>query len=204
MARRSGGQAQRIVTAAGLPGLAALAAGLFLFATALVVLRWRRPAESGGQRDPWSIAGIVVQGSGFVAAASGPVRVTLDPLGTAALTIAGTVALLMAAALGLFVWAGATLGRNWSLVARMRGDHALVTTGPFRWVRHPIYVALALVVIALALALGHGIRLVVALPLYAAGTWARVRSEERLLRATFGAAYADYAARVPRFVPGVF
>jgi protein-S-isoprenylcysteine O-methyltransferase Ste14 len=38
---------------------------------------------------------------------------------------------------------------------------------------------------------------------FALGTWIRIREEERLLRAEFGAAYEDYAARVKRFVPGI-
>jgi len=189
--------------AAGLPALAVLAAGLFLFAVALVARRWRRPAERGSRRDAASLIGIAVQGLGGVIAASGPVRATLDPLGSAALVQAALTAALLAAALTLFVWATAAMGRNWSLVARTRADHALVTTGPFARMRHPIYTALALVVIALALALGHLPRLTLALPVYALGTWLRVRIEERLLHAMFGATYEAYAARVKRFVPGL-
>jgi protein-S-isoprenylcysteine O-methyltransferase Ste14 len=188
---------------AGLPALAVLATGLFLFAVTLVARRWRRPAERGSRRDAASLIGIAVQGLGGVIAASGPVRATLDPLGSAALVQAALTAALLAAALTLFVWATAAMGRNWSLVARTRADHALVTTGPFARMRHPIYTALALVVIALALALGHLPRLTLALPVYALGTWLRVRIEERLLHAMFGATYEAYAARVKRFVPGL-
>lgn len=189
--------------AAGLPALAVLATGLLLFAVALVARRWRRPAERGSRRDAASLIGIAVQGVGGVIAASGPVRATLDPLGSAALVQAALTAALLAAALTLFVWATAAMGRNWSLVARTRSDHALVTTGPFARMRHPIYTALALVVIALALALGHLPSLTLALPVYALGTWLRVRIEERLLHAMFGATYEAYAARVKRFVPGL-
>lgn len=189
--------------AAGLPALAVLATGLLLFAVALVARRWRRPAERGSRRDAASLIGIAVQGFGGVIAASGPVRATLDPLGSAALVQAALTAALLAAALTLFVWATAAMGRNWSLVARTRSDHALITTGPFARMRHPIYTALALVVIALALALGHLPRLTLALPVYALGTWLRVRIEERLLHAMFGATYEAYAARVKRFVPGL-
>ncbi|MGU3317350.1 methyltransferase family protein [Sphingomonas sp. M6A6_1c] len=189
--------------AAGLPALAVLATGLLLFAVALVARRWRRPAERGSRRDAASLIGIAIQGLGGVIAASGPVRATLDPLGSAALVQAALTAALLAAALTLFVWATAAMGHNWSLVARTRADHALVTTGPFARMRHPIYTALALVVIALALALGHLPRLTLALPVYALGTWLRVRIEERLLHAMFGATYEAYAARVKRFVPGL-
>ncbi|MGP7796184.1 methyltransferase family protein [Sphingomonas sp. CLY1604] len=193
-----------MIAATGLPALAALALGLFLFAVALVARRWQRRPEAGGRRDPVSIGGIAVQGVAFCIAWAGPVAVTLDPLGAAAMAQAAVTALLLAAALALFVWATAVMGRNWSLVARTRADHRLVTTGPFACVRHPIYSALALVVVAMALALGHAAHLLAALPVYALGTWLRVRAEERLLHALFGTAYADYAGRVKRFVPGGF
>ena len=193
-----------MIGAAGLPGIAALMLGLLLFAIALVVARARREPERGGRRDAGSMIGIAVQGLGFVLAGAPTTHVTLDPLGTAALGAAALVAIAMLAGLSLFVWASATMGRNWSLVARTREDHVLVTRGPFALMRHPIYTALALVVIALAIALGHVAALVIALPVYALGTWLRVRSEERLLHAMFGATYDAYAARVRRFVPGVF
>jgi protein-S-isoprenylcysteine O-methyltransferase Ste14 len=189
--------------AAGLPALAVLATGLLLFAATLVALRWRRPVERGSRRDAASLVGIGIQGLGGVIAASGPVRATLDPLGAAALAQAAVTGLLLVTALTLFVRATVTMGRNWSLVARTRADHALVTTGPFARMRHPIYTALALVVIALAVALGHLPRLALALPVYALGTWLRIRIEERLLHAMFGATYEAYAARVKRFVPGL-
>jgi len=192
-----------MIAATGLPALAALAFGLLLFGIALAVRRWQRAPEAGGRRDAASLAGIAVQGAAFLLAWAGPVAVTLDPLSTTALVQAAASAAVLAVALVLFVWATAAMGRNWSLVARTRDDHRLVTTGPFAVVRHPIYTALALVVVAMALALGHVTHLVAALPVYALGTWLRVRAEERLLRAMFGTAYADYAARVKRFVPGL-
>lgn len=192
-----------MIAATGLPALAALAFGLLLFGIALAVRRWQRVPEAGGRRDAASLAGIAVQGAAFLLAWAGPVAVTLDPLSTTALVQAAATAALLAVALVLFVWATAAMGRNWSLVARTRDDHRLVTTGPFAVVRHPIYTALALVVVAMALALGHVTHLVAALPVYALGTWLRVRAEERLLRAMFGTAYANYAARVKRFVPGL-
>jgi len=63
--------------------------------------------------------------------------------------------------------------------------------------------AMALLLLALAVGLGAEWRLIVALPLYALGTWLRVAEEEKLLRTAFGADYDAYAARVKRFVPGL-
>lgn len=188
----------------GSPGVAVLNLGPLAFFVALVRARGRRaPGEARAKRSGRSVAGIAVQGFGLALAAIGGHRVTLDPLGTKALVEAAVVALLMAAAVGLFVAASHAMGRNWSLVARTRDDHALVTTGPFAHVRHPIYVALFLLLLALAVALGHTGKLWFAMPVYALGTALRVREEERLLRAMFGAGYGSYAARVKRFVPGL-
>ncbi|MBI0474462.1 isoprenylcysteine carboxylmethyltransferase family protein [Sphingomonas sp. MA1305] len=188
----------------GLPGLAVTATGLCLFAAAVALARRGRTPEEGARRDRASLLGIGIQGLGFVIVATGPIRVALDPLAASAIGKAILTAVCLGAALALFLWARQTMGRNWSIVARTRMDHALVTAGPFAHVRHPIYTAIGLLLVGVALGLGHEPRLVAALPVYALGTWLRVRIEERLLRMQFGRTYDAYAARVNRFVPLVF
>ena len=187
----------------GLPGLAALALGFLAFIIAVIAARMGRgaPDEGRQRRSARSIVGILIQGSAFFITAFGNGGAMLDPLSPLALGEAAVIALLMAGSVALFVWATRTMGRNWSIVARTRSDHELVTTGPFAYVRHPIYSAMALLLLAMAIGLGNEWRLIVTLPLYALGTWLRIIEEEQLLRANFGEAYDDYAARVPRFVP---
>ena len=189
----------------GLPGLAVMAVGLLSFFVALAAARRRAGAEASGNatRSRRSMLGIVVQGLAFVAAGMGRIDVTLDPLRALSIVEAMIVLLLMTGAVGLFVWASRTMGRNWSIVARTRDDHRLVETGPFAFVRHPIYVALFLLTIAIAVAYGHLTHLVIGIPLFAIGTWLRIGEEERLLRAMFGRAYEAYARRVKRFVPTI-
>lgn len=185
--------------AVGLPGLAALALGMLCFAIALLVARRARDPGDAATSAHASVLGIVIQGFGIALAGIGPTRVTLDPLGAKALIEASIVALLLAGAVALFAWATRTMGQNWSLRARTRADHQLVQDGPFRYCRHPIYVAMAIVLLALAVALGHGRNLILAIPIFALGTAMRVRSEEGLLRGKFGDAYDVYASRVRRF-----
>ncbi|OYY68853.1 isoprenylcysteine carboxylmethyltransferase family protein [Sphingomonas sp. 28-63-12] len=190
----------------GAPGLVALALGFVLFAVALIAARrrgQRDAAEGSGRRANSSILWIVLQGVAIGLAGFGPIHIGLDPLSPAGLTCALIVLALMLGAVFLFDWSSRAMGRNWALVARTRGDASLVTTGPFAYVRNPIYVALALFMIAMAIAYGHARMLVIAAPLYALATWMRVAVEEKLLRAEFGAAYIAYTARVKRFVPGI-
>lgn len=190
----------------GLPGLAALAVGFLFGIAALLMARARSrkaPASADLERRNASITWILVQGVGIGAAGFGPIRIALDPLSPAALIEAGVVLVLMLAAVWLFDSASRAMGRNWALVARTRGDGELVQTGPFALIRNPIYVALACVMFAMAIAYGHLANLLVAVPLFALGTWMRVRHEEVVLRAAFGPAFDRYAARVKRFVPGL-
>lgn len=190
----------------GVPGVAAFAAGAAVFFLLLV----RRSVaastgeEKGGRKSGLSRVGILVQMAAFAVTGLGPVRATLPPASAEATGEALAVAVLMGGAAWLFAAATRAMGANWSLAARTRADHDLVTHGIFARLRHPIYAGMALFLAAEAIAFGHEPALVATLPLFGLGTWIRVREEERLLRAQFGAAYGDYAARVRRFVPGVF
>jgi protein-S-isoprenylcysteine O-methyltransferase Ste14 len=187
----------------GLPGLAALTIGGLAFVASLV----RARVGGGGaakRRSGLSTIGILVQMLAFFATGLGRVRASLPPASLASLLEGVLVAALMLVSVLLFAAAAKAMGANWSVVARMREGHELVTSGVFARLRHPIYVAMAAFLIALAVAFGHEAQLLVAVPLFALGTWIRVREEEKLLRAEFGAAYDDYSGRVKRFVPGMF
>lgn len=115
---------------------------------------------------------------------------------------AGTA--LYVLALWLFHRSHADLGTNWSVTLQVRERHALVTTGVYRRVRHPMYTALLLLSLAQALVLPNwiaGPSYLVAMTLLVA---LRLGPEERLMRETFGAQYDAYAARTRRLVPRVW
>lgn len=97
-------------------------------------------------------------------------------------------------------WALLTLRSSFSLTPEAR---RLVTGGPYRWMRHPLYLGgliVGVVLTALAwspLGLGLG-------ALYVGATVLRMRAEDRLLRRAFPAEYPAYARRTASLVPGVF
>ena len=193
--------------AVALPGLAAIMLGFLAFFVALTAARHRAAKAGTGtvsQRASITWLWIVVQGIGIGMSGFGPVRVALDPMSAKAIVEALAVLALMLGAVWLFDASSRAMGKNWAIVAQTRSDHALVESGPFAWIRNPIYVALSLFMFAMAIAFGHARNLIVAVPIFALGTWMRVVREEGLLRAQFGAAYDDYARRVKRFVPGLF
>ena len=189
----------------GWPGLVVMAVGGLLFFVAIVRVRVAGggPAQPDAGRARISVLGIILQMLGFASTGFGTIHVALPAASAASFAEGILVAALMGGAVWLFAAAAGEMGRNWSLVARTRKDHELVTSGAFARIRHPIYTAMGLFLLGLAVSFGHERNLILGLPLFAAGTWLRVREEERLLRASFGPAYDDYAARVKRFIPGL-
>lgn len=123
----------------------------------------------------------------------------LDQAFSPARAVAGLA--LFVAALGLFYATHKALGRNWSVTLAVRAEHALVTGGVYRFVRHPMYTAFWLWAIAQSLTLQNW--LVGPAGIIGFGTLylLRVMREETLMRETFGTAWDSYAARTPRIIP---
>ncbi len=170
---------------------------------AVARLQAARQKSGVARRDNKSLYGIALQGIGVWLAWAGPFRFAW-PLTPAGWIAALALAFIACLSVGLFIWSQRTMGTNWSLVARTREDHSLVQSGPFALMRNPIYVALFGLMITTAVSLGHTLNLIVSIPLYIIGTLMRVVIEEKLLRATFGTAYDDYAHRVKRFIPTIW
>jgi len=114
--------------------------------------------------------------------------------------LAGTVVIALAA--WLACWALRYFA-SWRIQARLDTGHRLATGGPFRWLRHPIYMALNLLALGSALWVPSPLMLRAMLLMWL-GSDLRGRAEERLLTQAFGSAYAHYCARTPRFVPGIY
>ena len=173
---------------------------LFVMALAWIVVRNIDRPRTRSRRLS-STVGIALQAAGCVAGGIGFTKPVLPWWAPYSLVSTRLVLLLGGTAVALFLSAAATMGKNWSLVARTRQDHELVRTGPFAIVRHPIYLALLLYVISIAAALGHWQQLLIAVPLYLAGTIIRIRDEETLLRAQFGEEHARYVREVRALIP---
>ncbi len=92
---------------------------------------------------------------------------------------------------------------SYRLRAELDAGHRLATTGPFRWVRHPIYVSFAALGIGSAIWTPSPLVLACALGLVAVAEW-RARTEEQLLLRVFGEDYERYRAGAARFLPGIY
>jgi protein-S-isoprenylcysteine O-methyltransferase Ste14 len=102
------------------------------------------------------------------------------------------------------VWAVAALGGAFRTTVEVDRDQAVVTTGPYKWIRHPSYAGLLLILAGVGLArgtrLGVGACLVLPPPALA---W-RIHVEEGELRRVLGDAYRAYQTRTARLIPGLW
>ena len=80
----------------------------------------------------------------------------------------------------------------------------MVTSGPYRHLRHPAYTAIALILVGIALACDDVWSLAAAAALGGTGLAVRIRAEERQLTQALGAEYQHFAADRKRLVPGVW
>ena len=109
---------------------------------------------------------------------------------------------LWIAGLALAVWARLYLGRNWGMPMSRRQEPDLITTGPYRFIRHPIYTGIILAMIGTALAINLlGLIAVAVIAAFFAYSAAR---EERFLVEQFPATFPDYKARTKLLIPFVF
>ncbi len=112
-------------------------------------------------------------------------------------------ALLYFPALGLYLWRLRTLGVMFApssgFGVRLHAGHRLITTGPFAFVRHPMYLAVITAGMGGLLLYRTWAMLLFAVTMF--GLTVRARREEQTLAAEFGAAWEEYCQRVPAWLP---
>ena len=105
-----------------------------------------------------------------------------------------------AACLPFLVSVQHSLGHRWSTQLRIRENHTLVTSGLYRWIRHPMYTVLFILRLAIALATSNAIILIIEATQFAL-YYARIGKEELMMLRKFGEEYRAYMMRTGRFLP---
>jgi len=111
---------------------------------------------------------------------------------------------IMWAGMGLRWWSFRTLGRYFTFDAMTSSDQPVITTGPYRIVRHPSYAGLLLVFAGIGVTLANWLSLVALILLSLLALMYRIHVEETALAGTLGDAYRSYAASRKRIIPFVW
>ncbi len=107
---------------------------------------------------------------------------------------------LVAFGLGFTVWARVHLGKNWSGTVTQKQGHELIRSGPYGYVRHPIYTGLLAALLGSAIALGE-LRGFMGVVIVLGSFRRKLHIEEGFMRELFPGQYERYMAEVPALVP---
>lgn len=160
----------------------------------------RRQGDASRRRgDSRSLGGMLLEAIAF-AAILGFRRGASEPAPEVLLWCGAVLAPLAAL---VAVYAAYSLGREFRIQAVVTEDHRLVSSGPYRVVRHPIYASLLALLLATGILITQWAALAVAVVVFLVGTEIRVRAEDALLAARFGEEFDAYRARTAAYIPFV-
>lgn len=101
-------------------------------------------------------------------------------------------------------WAAiCTLGRFFTVDVAIHERHAVVQSGPYRFIRHPSYTGLLLAFLGLGVSFSNWLSMLVLMTPITFAVLNRVKKEEHALAAALGHEYIDYCGRTKRFIPGL-
>ncbi len=103
----------------------------------------------------------------------------------------------------LFAWAHQALGVNWTAVLALSEEQELVTSGPYRWVRHPMYTAFLVIGFGFWFLSANGLVGLIYFSTLLLMVWTRLPAEEEMMVERFGERYRAYqkttGSLLPRF-----
>jgi len=118
------------------------------------------------------------------------------------LQIAGLILIFFA--IGLLIWARAHIRGQYSGHIEVKTDHRLVTSGPYRYIRHPSYCGMLLMSLGVVIGYASLVGLAGILFFLLPGLVYRMRVEEKLLYGQFGDNYRVYASHTDKLLPGIW
>lgn len=161
------------------------------------VTRWREPLGSQLlHRVPMILAAFLLAAPRLVPLA---LRRRIMPADAIVPTLG---ILLIASGLGFSVWARRHLGQNWSSQVVVKQDHALIRTGPYSRLRHPIYTGLLLAFLGTAVIIGK-VSALLAFVLLLISFAIKSHAEEARMRETFPE-YEEYRRETSALIPYVY
>lgn len=103
---------------------------------------------------------------------------------------------------GIAIWARVYLGRNWGMPKTLRQEHELVTSGPYRYVRHPIYTGVLIAILGAVVL--QGIIWLIVLGYFVYYFSRSAHTEEGHMLERFPDSYPAYISRTKKFIPFIF
>lgn len=168
------------------------------------MLAFVKPRKQAAEQKEVARASASKWGIGLVMLSLALTWAYVRPVGYEKSEAALIVSMILAPPPVALAWAATRhLGKQWRYQAAVSEGHELIQTGPYGWVRHPIYASMLGMMLATGFCWTWWPLFVAAIIVFVIGTEIRVRAEDRLLGEHFGAEFAAYRSRVCAYIPFV-
>ena len=105
---------------------------------------------------------------------------------------------------GIVILAVQTLGKQWNVGLILVEGHTLITSGPYRIVRHPTYLGMIGLIVSTGIASSTWEYLLISILFAILGIILTIKAEEKFLKSRFGQEYESYQRKVSAFIPGIY
>ena len=161
----------------------------------------RRAGATNMDRGSFTVVRILVIAGAILAAVAADLHLGAYRVGMLGFAIAFAV---LWAGIALRWWSFHALGRYFTFRVMTSEDQPVITTGPYRFLRHPSYLGILLALLGVALTYGNWISVASLVILPVIGFINRIRVEEAALASTLGTRYTSYASNRKRLLPFVW
>ena len=167
-----------------------------------MVARFCTAAEAGGGAEEGRAGARIALGNSVGGAGFACIWAFVQPVGFVKSPASLIASMILGPPSVALVWMAARhLDKQWRFEAALSEDHKLITTGPYGWVRNPIYASMLGMLLATGFAKTWWPLFAAGVIFFLIGTEIRVRAEERLLGERFGEEFERYKATTPAYLP---
>jgi len=162
-------------------------------------------AEKEAKRDDRSFFPILLQGFAYACVWRIHSACWTALFGLRSWPFLGALAVLIAViSVWLVIISVRTLGKQWAVAARLVEGHKLITSGPYSFIRNPIYTGMFGMLVATGMVASQWFGLLIGVVLFLAATAWGIRVEEQLLHGRFGSEFEEYRGKVSALIPLVW
>lgn len=113
-------------------------------------------------------------------------------------------AVLLIAGICIRIYSIQTLGKHFTATAKINNDHELITSGPYKFVRHPSYLGAFLAILGMPLFLNDQWAILFVIIAMSVAYYIRINVEEKMLSSYFGDRYIQYKSYTKRIIPFIW
>ncbi|MCE7793125.1 isoprenylcysteine carboxylmethyltransferase family protein [Salipaludibacillus sp. CUR1] len=174
----------------------------FIWLAEFIVFRNRKPGEKKKSEETFTFSGILLSVLAVITASVFSRELNIWLIESSLVLWVGL--LIYGTGTGLRYWGIIKLGKQFTRHVNVAEEDTIVSSGPFRMMRHPLYTGLFFILLGISTSMGSIAGLLLVFIVFMPFLLRRIRLEEKMLTETFGEEYKDWAGSRYRLIPFLY